>query len=241
VGLFVLSGILAFFVVEKIVRARGHSHSHGGHSHGGHIKGDKKDDSKEKKEQPKDDPKGEKGKKKPKPKDKKEKEPQEPEEIKTGGFLNLVADATHNFTDGLAIASSFQASTAIGLTTMIAVFVHEIPHEIGDFAILVQSGFPRRKAMYLQFATGLGALLGCLIGLLAEGFGSFIEWTLPFTAGGFIYIATVDVIPDLLEDTDLWQSVKEVLAACTGVVLMVGVARLEHILPLLVEVFNKMM
>ena len=66
---------------------------------------------------------------------------------------------------------------------MVAVLLHEIPHEIGDFAILLQSGFPRRKAMYLQFATGLGALAGCMLGLVAEGFGSFIEWILPFTAG----------------------------------------------------------
>jgi len=140
----------------------------------------------------------------------------------------LVADATHNFTDGLALASSFQAGTVIGMTTMVAVLLHEIPHEIGDFAILLQSGFPRKKAMYLQFATGIGALAGCLVGLVAEGFGSFIGWILPFTAGGFIYIATVDVIPELLEDTNLWQSVKEALAACTGVMLMVLVARLEH-------------
>lgn len=75
--------------------------------------------------------------------------------VKLAGYLNLIADFTHNITDGLAMASSFYASPTIGATTTVAVFFHEIPHEVGDFALLIQSGFSKRKAMGAQFVTAL--------------------------------------------------------------------------------------
>src|SRR5205814_9183640 len=71
--------------------------------------------------------------------------------IKLSAYLNLIADATHNFTDGLAMAASFYTSPSIGATTTVAVFFHEIPHEIGDYAMLIQSGFTKRRAMLSQF------------------------------------------------------------------------------------------
>lgn len=129
------------------------------------------------------------------------------------------ADFTHNITDGLAMSSSFYASPTIGATTTVAVFFHEIPHEVGDFALLIQSGFSKRAAMGAQFLTALGALLGTLIGIAvqeyggssggAEGggmnsglWGTSLSWgdmLLPFTAGTFLYVGTVAVIPELLE------------------------------------------
>lgn len=83
----------------------------------------------------------------------------------------LSADFTHNITDGLAMSASFYASPTIGATTTVAVFFHEIPHEVGDFALLVQSGFSKRAAMGSQFITAIGALLGTLIGIAVQEFG----------------------------------------------------------------------
>jgi zinc transporter 7 len=129
------------------------------------------------------------------------------------------ADFTHNITDGLAMSASFYASPTIGATTTVAVFFHEIPHEVGDFALLVQSGFSKRQAMGAQFVTAVGALIGTLIGIAVQEFGgggsegaamgmrdglwgTSLTWgdmLLPFTAGTFLYVGTVAVIPELLE------------------------------------------
>lgn len=200
VGLGVLGGIIVFLVVEKSVRLfdSGHSHSH---------VGDKKKDDKLKK----------KGKSKK-------------EEIKIAGYLNLAADFTHNFTDGLAIGASYIAGQNIGFITTITILLHEIPHEIGDFAILVQSGCSRRKAMMLQLLTAFGALSGTVISIYLQGTGEGVvsSLILPFTAGGFIYIATVSVIPELLEGHNkLSQSIKEILALLAGVYMMVIIAQYE--------------
>ncbi|KAK6194784.1 hypothetical protein SNE40_000343 [Patella caerulea] len=149
-------------------------------------------------------------------------------EIKVAGYLNLAADFAHNFTDGLAIGASFIVGRNVGIITTITIFLHEIPHEIGDFAILVQSGCTKRKAMMLQFSTAIGAMLGTVCSLMAEGAGdAAIAWILPFTAGGFIYIATVSVIPELLEDSKFGQSCKEILALLLGVYMMVLIAEYE--------------
>ncbi|KAL2200363.1 ZIP zinc transporter-domain-containing protein [Corynascus similis CBS 632.67] len=141
--------------------------------------------------------------------------------VKLGGLLNMIADFTHNITDGLAMSASFYASPTIGATTTVAVFFHEIPHEVGDFALLVQSGFSKRQAMGAQFVTAVGALLGTLIGIAVQELGgggastdgadigmragiwgtslSWDDMLLPFTAGTFLYVGTVAVIPELLE------------------------------------------
>jgi zinc transporter 7 len=137
--------------------------------------------------------------------------------VKLGGYLNLIADFTHNITDGLAMSSSFYASPTIGATTTVAVFFHEIPHEVGDFALLIQSGFSKKEAMGAQFITAIGALLGTCIGIAVQEyggnsssvggsapglFGTSLQWgdmLLPFTAGTFLYVGTVAVIPELLE------------------------------------------
>lgn len=142
--------------------------------------------------------------------------------VKLAGILNMIADFTHNITDGLAMSASFYASPTVGATTTMAVFFHEIPHEVGDFALLVQSGFSKRAAMGAQFVTAVGALLGTLIGIAVQEFGgagagaggaretamdggiwgtslTYGDLLLPFTAGTFLYVGTVAVIPELLE------------------------------------------
>ena len=88
---------------------------------------------------------------------------------KTSAILNLLADTLHNFTDGLAIAVAFSENFTIGVGISVAVLIHELPHEIGDFAILVQSGLTPWKAIKLQLVTAVGALLGCCLGITGSG------------------------------------------------------------------------
>ncbi|EEY14796.1 ZIP Zinc transporter [Verticillium alfalfae VaMs.102] len=165
--------------------------------------------------------------------------------VKLGGYLNLIADFTHNITDGLAMSASFYASPTIGATTTVAVFFHEIPHEVGDFALLVQSGFSKRAAMGAQFVTALGALLGTLIGIAVqelgggagdEGgpmgrnggiWGTSLSWgdlLLPFTAGTFLYVGTVAVIPELLETgPNKAQELKKTVVQFAAIALGAGI------------------
>ncbi|KAJ8787599.1 hypothetical protein J1605_022914 [Eschrichtius robustus] len=162
--------------------------------------------------------------------------PQNSEEEKAGsGYLNLAADLAHNFTDGLAIGASFRGGRGLGILTTMTVLLHEVPHEVGDFAILVQSGCSKKQAMRLQLLTAIGALAGTACALLTEGgaVGSEVAggtgpgWVLPFTAGGFIYVATVSVLPELLREASPLQSLLEVLGLLGGVVMMVLIAHLE--------------
>ena len=164
--------------------------------------------------------------------------------VKLAGYLNLIADFTHNITDGLAMSASFYTSPTIGATTTVAVFFHEIPHEVGDFALLIQSGFSKRKAMGAQFVTALGALLGTCIGIAVQEYGgnngdatlgrfdglwgtslSWGDMLLPFTAGTFLYVGTVAVIPELLETgtnrkAELWKTAQQFAAMALGAGIM---------------------
>lgn len=212
IGLWVLAGIITFLTVEKVVRLvkGGHGHSHGPVEPPKETKTntDKKDKASVVKA--------------------KQVEVEEHKDIDVAGYLNLAADFTHNFTDGLAIGASYLAGNKIGIITTITILFHEVPHEIGDFAILIKSGCSKRKAMALQLLTALGAISGTIIALLGAS-GESAPWVLPFTAGGFIYIATVSVLPELLEEsTKLLQSLKEIAALLAGVALMIVIARLEH-------------
>ncbi|XP_065218225.1 zinc transporter Slc39a7-like [Planococcus citri] len=221
IGLWVLSGILAFLVIEKSVRLLKGEHSHS------HFDSDESEEHKDKSDKKK------KAVKEKKSDDKvadddKDSASETEEEIKVAGYLNLAADFTHNFTDGLAIGASYLAGRTVGWVTTITILFHEIPHEIGDFAILVQSGCSKKKAMFLQLITAVGAITGTVVSLLSGGIDeSTTSWVLPFTAGGFIYIATVSIIPDLLTDTKFVQSIKEIAALLFGVLMMVIVAQFE--------------
>ncbi|KAI9819681.1 MAG: hypothetical protein M1832_003915 [Thelocarpon impressellum] len=168
--------------------------------------------------------------------------------VKLGGYLNLIADFSHNVTDGLAMASSFAASPTIGATTTVAIFFHEIPHEVGDFALLIQSGFSKRAAMGAQFVTALGALLGTLIGIAIQHYGGSSsspgggqaaglygtslqpgDLLLPFTAGTFLYVGTVAVIPELLETGpdkmgELRKTGTQFLAMAAGAGIMLAIS-----------------
>ncbi|XP_065420002.1 zinc transporter SLC39A7 isoform X3 [Chrysemys picta bellii] len=237
VGLWVLAGIVAFLVVEKFVRhvkgGHGHGHSHGGHSHapGPPTAPKAKSSSGEEDNGPQERKAGKArapDKAAPKKRGQESEERTQESTMKVSGYLNLAADLTHNFTDGLAIGASFLAGAGVGAVTTLTVLLHEVPHEVGDFAILVQSGCSKRKAMKLQLLTALGALAGTACSLLAEGIGeAATAWILPFTAGGFIYVGTVSVIPELLRDAAPLQSLLEVLGLVCGVAMMVLIAHYE--------------
>ncbi|KAF2669962.1 Zinc/iron permease [Microthyrium microscopicum] len=221
-GLAIMVGFMTFVAMDKGLRiatgGEGHDHAHG-HSHataedelatttGAEIKDGPKTRQRGKKtaangkavvEVPKED---------------------KSSSIKLAAYLNLIADFTHNITDGLAMSASFYTSPTIGATTTMAVFFHEIPHEVGDFALLIQSGFSKRAAMGAQFITAVGALLGTCIGIAVQEYGGssasvnaaggnavgilgtslqYGDLLLPFTAGTFLYVGTVAVIPEMLE------------------------------------------
>lgn len=143
------------------------------------------------------------------------------------GYLNLVANCTDNFTHGLAIAASYVASPTVGILTTLAILCHEIPHEVGDFAILLSSGFNTWSAAKAQALTATGGLVGVVTGLTAEHLSSTSSWLLPFTAGGFLYIALVSIVPQLLEDTNFTHSLIQIMALLLGVVVMALVSIVE--------------
>ncbi|KAK7913217.1 hypothetical protein WMY93_013428 [Mugilogobius chulae] len=126
------------------------------------------------------------------------------QKIKTSGYLNLLANCIDNFTHGLAVGGSFLVSKKVGLLTTFAILLHEIPHEVGDFAILLRAGFDRWSAARMQLSTAMVGVLGACAALYAQkGTEDTASWILPFTSGGFLYIALVNVVPDLLQESNL--------------------------------------
>ena len=144
--------------------------------------------------------------------------------LKPAALLNLGADALHNFTDGLAIAVACQRGSAMAVSTILAVAVHELPHEIGDFAVLVQQGgFTKRGAFMAQWVSALGAFAGCAVGL--EYGKESPLFVLGFTAGGFLYISLVNIMPDMLsQHPSMGEAAAQVVFMGLGIAMMVFVA-----------------
>ncbi|KAK5115298.1 hypothetical protein LTR62_001498 [Meristemomyces frigidus] len=253
-GVAIMVGFVTFVAMDKGLRiatgGAGHSHDHGKDSSDGHITDDKASatgtsaqDATSLRQR------------KPDTKDSTKvalvKEAKDKPSVKLSAYLNIIADFTHNITDGLALSSSFYASPTIGATTTLAVFCHEIPHEVGDFALLIQGGMSKKTAMGLQFVTALGAVLGTVIGIAVQElggngvtaavvkgagnvgiFGTSLTWgdmLLPFTAGTFLYVGTVGVIPEILETgPDRWKELRSMglqfLAMAAGAGIMLGIS-----------------
>ena len=151
--------------------------------------------------------------------------------LKASGYLNIVVDVLHNLTDGIAIGASFASGQGVGLATTLSVFLHEVPHEIGDFAILVQSGLSVRNAFFMQFFTAIAAFLGTFLGLVAKRQEGLERVLLALTTGGFLYVACVSVLPELLSGGGKGgggQAVREVGGVLAGIGLMAWVAMGEH-------------
>lgn len=147
-------------------------------------------------------------------------------EIHTFTYLNLAGDGLHNFVDGLIIAASFVTDFRLGIVTTLAVIFHEIPQEIGDFGILVYGGFSKLKALLFNFLCALTAVLGALLGYFLAIFTDNISlFLIPFTAGGFIYIAASDLIPELHRQKDIRRANFAFLTFILGLAFM---AALQH-------------
>lgn len=150
VSIYILSGLLFFFVLEKFIHWR-HCHESGC-----------------------------------------------PEHSQALSQMIIIGDGLHNFIDGMIIAASYIVSIPLGIATTVAVIFHEIPQEIGDFGVLMHSGLSRAKALCLNFFSALTAFLGAIFVLVTSSLGESLEsFLVPFAAGGFVYIATADIIPEL--------------------------------------------
>lgn len=170
---FILVGILAFFVLEKLLIWR--HHHHGGeesvdHGHQAEL--------------------GDHGR---------------------SGWMIIAGDTFHNFTDGIIIASAFLADPRLGVATSIAIIAHEIPQEIGDFLILLHSGFSKRKALVVNGVSGLAMVAGALLGYFAlSQVSEWIPEILAIAAASMIYVAVADLIPSLHKRTELRESLAQV-------------------------------
>ena len=135
------------------------------------------------------------------------------------GIMNLVGDFLHNLLDGLVVANAFLVSPTMGISTAIAIVMHEIPQEIGDFGILLHAGYSRIKASKLNFLSSLSAFLGALLVIIFR-----TNWPinnlLALTAGNFIYIATADLLPEMQKETTEIKSLKQLAGLCIGLAIM---------------------
>ncbi len=144
------------------------------------------------------------------------------------GKLVLFSDGVHNFIDGVVIGVSFMVSIPVGIATTVAVILHEIPQEIGDFAVLLHAGYTRARALWLNFVSALAAVAGTLFAfLIGEGSEIFVLYILPVAAGGFIYIAASDLIPELQKTKILKQSIAQFFALVLGILLMLALVFFE--------------
>jgi len=173
IWIYLLGGIVLFFVLEKIVCWR-HCHIPTSENHPHHL-----------------------------------------------GIMNLIGDGFHNFLDGVIIAGAYMVNIELGVATTIAVIFHEIPQEIGDFGVLIHSGFKYAKALFYNFLSALTAVVGAIITLLiGPQIENFTSYILPIAAGGFIYIATADLIPELKKDVGPAKSLLQLITILIGIGIM---------------------
>ena len=179
-SLYVISGILIFFVLEKFLRWR-HCHI-----------------------------------------------PTSEEHMHPLATINLVGDAVHNLIDGMLVGASYMVSLPIGIATTLAVIMHEIPQEVGDFGVLIHGGLSVKKALALNFLSALTAMLGVILAIVLgseiEGFSLSL---LPIAAGGFLYIAGSDLIPELHHEVKVLRSLLQFVMILLGVGVMALLIFLE--------------
>jgi len=168
---YVLSGIMIFFLIEKFLHWR--------HCHKGHC------------------------------------------DAHTFTYMNIIGDGIHNFIDGMIIAASFGTDMRLGVVTTLAVAAHEIPQEIGDFGILVYGGFSKSKALLFNLLSALTAMAGAVIAYYSFNQMVWLKgFLIPFTAGGFLYIALVDLIPELHKEAGKDNIALQFITIIGGLVLM---------------------
>jgi zinc and cadmium transporter len=142
-------------------------------------------------------------------------------DVHTFQYMNLVGDSIHNFIDGMIMAASFVVSVPLGITTTIAISTHEIPQEIGDFGVLLYGGFSKRRAITLNFVVALTAVLGGIVGYFVSNLiENIVLFILPFAAGGFIYIAATDLVPEIRKELDMRKYMATLLVFICGILIM---------------------
>jgi zinc and cadmium transporter len=150
-------------------------------------------------------------------------------EIHSFTYLNLVGDAIHNFIDGLIIGASFAVNVNVGVIATIAIVLHEIPQELGDFGILIYGGWSKTKALFFNFLSATTAILGTLVGFyFSSQITGLSGLLLSFAAGGFIYIAACDLIPELHRQTDQKKALWSMFFFLLGVGLMAWFKIIYH-------------
>jgi zinc and cadmium transporter len=132
--------------------------------------------------------------------------------------LILVGDAFHNFVDGAMIGAAVMTSVPLGVSTALAVAAHEIPQEAGDFAILLHAGYSRRRALMLNALSGLAAVAGALLAVVAlDSLPALLPYALAVAASGFLYVAMADLIPGLHRDRPDASSFRQIVLVALGV------------------------
>jgi zinc and cadmium transporter len=149
--------------------------------------------------------------------------------IHSFGYMNLVGDSIHNFIDGLVIAGAFMVDISLGIATTLAIAAHEIPQEIGDFGVLIHAGFKYRSAMIVNYIVALTVILGGIVGyFFFSSLDGFLPYILPVAAGGFVYIAASDLIPEIRGEKDARKSATTYIIFIAGILLMFLVKSLDH-------------
>jgi zinc and cadmium transporter len=144
------------------------------------------------------------------------------------GAMNLIGDGVHNLIDGLIIAASYFVSIPVGIATTLAVIIHEIPQEIGDFGVLLYSGFSKKKAIFFNFLSALIAMIGAIIGIIfAEKSIIFGYIVIPIAIGGFLYIAGSDLIPEIHRKQENKFSIWNLLGIILGILIMYALTLLN--------------
>lgn len=142
------------------------------------------------------------------------------QEARRGGVPILIGDAFHNFADGVVIAGAFVVDVKLGVLTTLAVMAHEIPHEVGDFMILLNAGFSKRKALYFNLLSGCAAVAGGVVGyFVLDTMTGLLPYALMVAAGSFIYIALSDLLPEMMRRSSLRDSLPEVALVFAGVAI----------------------
>lgn len=142
-------------------------------------------------------------------------------EVHPVGYLVLLGDGLHNFIDGAVIAASFFVSVPFGLFTTLLIISHEVPQELGDFAILVNGGYSKGKALFFNFISQVTSVAGGMLVYFLGSFPQFIDFLLPFAAGGFIYISASDLIPELHREPDRLQSLTSFILFLFGLIFII--------------------
>jgi len=147
--------------------------------------------------------------------------------IKPLGRMVLISDGVHNFLDGIIVGSSYFLSIEVGIATTIAIILHEIPQEISDFGLLIHSGYSRNKALFVNFISALTSLLGVLFVFMFNSIESAVPAMTAFAAGGFLYIAGSDLVPELHKVNNAKKSLQQLIIVIIGIGIMFSLLLLE--------------